>query len=63
MRRWRRRVLELIDTMTMRALEVPEVQRSAFVDRAIAFLKSTGNSPMTDSWTGSRATSGRGWPR
>jgi hypothetical protein len=38
-------VLKLIDATTMRALEVPEDQRSAFVDRAIAFLKSTGKFP------------------
>ena len=39
------KVLKLVDTMTMRALELPEDQRSAFVDREIAMLKGTGRFP------------------
>ena len=40
-----KKVLKLVDTVTMRALELPEDQRSAFVDREIAFIKSTGKFP------------------
>ena len=39
------KVLDLVDTMILRALELPEDQRSAFLDREIAMLKGTGRFP------------------
>jgi hypothetical protein len=39
------KVIHLVETITNRALEVPEDLRSAFIDRAIAELKAAGNYP------------------
>jgi hypothetical protein len=39
------KLIHLVETMTNRALEVPEDLRSAFIDREIAKLKSSGRFP------------------
>jgi hypothetical protein len=36
---------ELVETMAMRALDLPEYQRSTWIDREIDFLKRTGMFP------------------
>jgi hypothetical protein len=40
-----KKMMELVDTMTMRVLELPENQRSAWIDRQVIYLKSGGKFP------------------
>jgi hypothetical protein len=43
-----KKMMEMVNTMTMRVLELPEDQRSAWIDRQVVFLKSGGKFP--DGW-------------